>query len=516
MASSLDYLLSFRDPGVAPQARALVTFVEEISQSVGSGRGSNQAFQGLLDHCVEALRASKGSLMLVDPVDEQELYVEASKNVARERIATLRFKLGEGIAGHVLDTGDLICLADAAADPRYLPGSQGDGHVQILAAPIPFTDRPMGVVSIERRADAPKFNEGDISLLKVVAAVAGAVLQNLRLREDLEQRVINLATVQQVGNLLISTLDGEKLLQSLVTYVGEVLGGRSCVVYILEEKTGRFTALSAFGEKPEDPPVVFAGQGSVGRVAEKCVPLLIQNAESHSDFEPRFECFPEAKNLILAPLIAKSGLLGVILVTDRKSGQPFRESDLEMLGMFAGHAAAALDNVRLYEKLERAATTDDLTQLANRRSFQESLEKEVARADRYGHDLSLLMLDIDHFKKVNDDYGHSVGDQVLRALGGVLRTQLRNIDIPTRYGGEEFAIIMPHTPKPFAVNVAERLRVSVEGSNFFEDDRLRTVTVSIGVAAYPTDATDMDTLIGAADNALYEAKHGGRNRVAVA
>lgn len=515
MVSPADYLLSLRGPGLDPQVEALVTFIEEISSTLGSRKEGSETLRCLLDHCADALHATKASLMLLDPLSD-ELRIEASQNVPLSRVANLRLKPGEGIAGHVLQTEEPICLSSAEADPRYLPGCGQGGDVQILSVPIPLCARTVGTINIERPIDSPRFNDGDVALLRVIAAITGSAVQNLRLRNGLEQRVINLATVQQIGNLLVSTLDGEKLLRSLVTYVGEVLSAKACALYTLEEQTGCLRMRSSFGDSPEGAHALFPGQGSVGCVAERCVPLLIRDSAAHSDFDARFECYPEASSLLLAPLIAKGGLLGVLVVADRQSGQPYRDSDLEMLTLFASQAASALDNVRLYAKLERAATTDDLTGLANRRSFQEVLEKEVARAGRYGHSLSLLMLDIDHFKEVNDSYGHTVGDEVLRRLGKVLRTDLRNIDLPARYGGEEFAVIMPHTPKPYAGSVAERLRMNVEESNLFHTDRLRTVTVSIGVAAYPVDATDVDSLIDAADNALYQAKREGRNRVVIA
>jgi diguanylate cyclase (GGDEF)-like protein len=220
--------------------------------------------------------------------------------------------------------------------------------------------------------------------------------------------------------------------------------------------------------------------------------------------------------------------------------QPFEQDEQELVRLIANQVAAAVENARLYDRLESQAITDGLTGLYNHRFFYDRLSAEVTRARRYGFQLSLLMLDLDDFKRFNDEFGHPAGDRVLAGVGAVLREQLRkDVDVPCRYGGEEFAIILPHTPSPGAATVGrrltekvgallsgedkvdpawltgERVRRSIEGAPFpgRGPDETTHITVSVGIATYPDQSNDAESLVGNADKALYVAKHRGKNRV---
>jgi len=181
---------------------------------------------------------------------------------------------------------------------------------------------------------------------------------------------------------------------------------------------------------------------------------------------------------------------------------------LSMVERFVSHGTLALRNAWLLEQVRRMATVDALTGVANRASFDAAVSAEVGRASRLRDDVSLLMIDIDHFKRLNDVYGHQVGDQVLRLVGATLNRVCREFDTPARYGGEEFAVLLPSTAKEPATEVAERIRTAIASMPSGLD-----VTVSVGVATFPFDAADPDALVGAADKALYASKRGGRNQV---
>jgi diguanylate cyclase (GGDEF)-like protein len=182
-----------------------------------------------------------------------------------------------------------------------------------------------------------------------------------------------------------------------------------------------------------------------------------------------------------------------------------------MVEQFAAHGALALRNAWLLEQLERLATTDGLTGTANRRAFDAILERELERAARGRESLALIMVDLDHFKKLNDLHGHQVGDEVLRTVGDTLLSSCRQFDTVARYGGEEFVLVMPNCEPTEAAAAAERLRTWVA-----ELQTVVPVTASLGVASFPADALDPTGLIEAADTALYESKRAGRNRVTLA
>jgi diguanylate cyclase (GGDEF)-like protein len=173
------------------------------------------------------------------------------------------------------------------------------------------------------------------------------------------------------------------------------------------------------------------------------------------------------------------------------------------------HTALALRNARLLGENERLATRDSLTGLANRRLFDESLQREVARSQRLDTPLSLLVLDVDHFKQVNDTYGHQTGDAVLREVADALASNTKNYDVAARYGGDEFVVLLPGCSRDDAVRVAERVRHGVAHAV-----GEAPVTISAGVATVPDNASDAERLMAAADAALYDAKRTGRDRVA--
>jgi diguanylate cyclase (GGDEF)-like protein len=205
--------------------------------------------------------------------------------------------------------------------------------------------------------------------------------------------------------------------------------------------------------------------------------------------------------------------VGVISIA--RHGREFSEQERELFGYLAGQATLSIENVDLHETVSQQAVTDELTGLFNVRQFHERLEGEIERADRFGTPLSLVMLDIDKFKSVNDNYGHQQGDRVLVEVARVMHRLSRDVDLPARYGGEEMAVVLPQTDLRGAEQLAERMRVAIESLQIqrLDGGGLLPITASFGVASFPAIAGDKTSLIATADAALYRAKRGGRNRV---
>jgi diguanylate cyclase (GGDEF)-like protein len=219
---------------------------------------------------------------------------------------------------------------------------------------------------------------------------------------------------------------------------------------------------------------------------------------------------PGARNVVVSPITAEGEHLGVA-VGEWGGGNDARipTSTVRALAQASMHTALALRNARLLGENERLATRDSLTGLANRRLFDESLQREVARAERLTTPVSLLVLDVDHFKQVNDTYGHQTGDAVLREVADALVANTKNYDVAARYGGDEFVVLLPGCHRGDAMRVAERVR-----SGIARAVGEAPVTVSAGVATVPDNASDAERLMAAADAALYEAKRTGRDKVA--
>jgi diguanylate cyclase (GGDEF)-like protein len=205
--------------------------------------------------------------------------------------------------------------------------------------------------------------------------------------------------------------------------------------------------------------------------------------------------------------------VGVISIARR--GREFSDQERDLFAYLAGQATLSIENVDLHETVQQQAVTDELTGLFNVRQFHSRLDNEIERAERFGQPMSLVMLDIDKFKSVNDTYGHQQGDRVLVEVARVLRRLSRDVDLPARYGGEEMAVVLPQTDLRGAELGAERMRAAIEGMQIqrLDGGGLLPITASFGVASFPAEAGDKTSLIAAADAALYRAKRGGRNRV---
>jgi diguanylate cyclase (GGDEF)-like protein len=209
---------------------------------------------------------------------------------------------------------------------------------------------------------------------------------------------------------------------------------------------------------------------------------------------------------------------GATAITIMRERQSFSDEQRGVLRYLAAQASTSIENIALHEQVSQQAVTDELTGLANNRALRRWMDNESERAERFGHPLSLLMVDLDDFKAVNDTYGHLQGDEVLRALGRILRRESRGIDEPARYGGEEFAVGLPETGAEGALEVAERVRARIAAQEIplVDGDGSIAITASIGVATFPVSAGDVRSLFSAADDALYRAKRSGKNRVEIA
>lgn len=253
------------------------------------------------------------------------------------------------------------------------------------------------------------------------------------------------------------------------------------------------------------------GEGIAGTVFLERKPIITNLGSA----DPRFitkEVLSNTKSLLCVPLVAKGEVIGVINITNKKHNKLFNQKDLEFIESLANQAAIAIDNAKLYE----LATKDGMTKLYIYRHFYTLLENELRRCSRYNRNLSLLMMDIDNFKSVNDTYGHLIGDMILKRLAAVLQETVRKVDIPARYGGEEFVVILPETSKDNAVTIAERIRKNISEIKVNANETTTiSPTVSIGIAQYSTDGHEPKELINAADTALYHSKHNGKNTVSL-
>jgi diguanylate cyclase (GGDEF)-like protein len=283
---------------------------------------------------------------------------------------------------------------------------------------------------------------------------------------------------------------------------------------LVEEDRARVVAARGFPDlaRALEVEVSLADDPAFQEVVETHQPIILEDATT----DPRFRGLggtDYVRGWICAPLIVRDTVIGLLTLDNRQPGV-YDEDDAALVQTFAGHAALAVENARLYQETRYMALTDGLTGLYNSRHFYHVLEQELLRSERHGHTFSLLMFDLDDFKSYNDRYGHLAGDDLLRELADLIRSLIRRSDTAFRYGGEEFMLILPETPRPDALALAERLRQAVQEHAFVvrEGIPLGRITISIGVATYPEDAQDVEGLVNAADMALLRAKK-SKNRV---
>lgn len=303
----------------------------------------------------------------------------------------------------------------------------------------------------------------------------------------------------------------QKVVKRMTLSLQKVLGADECSILILDEGSRELAFSESSGlSKWEVGNIRFRmGEGVAGWVARYKKPVLIPDV----NIDPRFVQFSKQRrriqSMICVPLVTKRTLIGAVSLTTRNSDHVFSEEQLEIAVLLAAHISLALENNRLYE----ISVSDGLTNLYNRRYLEGRLHKELAYSKRFHKPLTVLMADIDFFKRLNDTHGHQAGDHALRTFGEILTNSLREYDVVARYGGEEFVVLLPSTPKNQGGSIAERIRVSVARHDFKFRQISYSLTTSIGVAAYPENADTPEGLVRKADFALYQAKGQGRNQV---
>jgi diguanylate cyclase (GGDEF)-like protein len=319
--------------------------------------------------------------------------------------------------------------------------------------------------------------------------------------------------LDRMGGALQRTLDLQGMLEVVLDTAAVTLGAAAGALF-LRRPTGSDLGLEvAQGYGASRGAGLAAGEGIAGRAAEGQAVLVPRDeARAARPVEP------EADTAMAVPLVRGLRIIGVIALYGRATLEPFDEDDVRILTSFAGQASVAIENVLLHQETRQLSITDGLTGVWNRRYLELSLRKEIERASRFDRPLSVLLVDIDRFKRVNDRFGHQRGDEVLvdltQRLIGSIRTQ---IDFVSRYGGEEFVLVLPETACEGATVVAEKVRSAIRDAPFDGDSEpALQITVSVGVASYPTDGLTAEDLIRASDQAMYRAKRAGRDRVETA
>ncbi len=336
------------------------------------------------------------------------------------------------------------------------------------------------------------------------------------LNKELKKKIYNLHNLFQVSTNVYAIFDINHLFNSLLLTILGQLGAKSATIFLTAgDGEGRLIPKFYKGMRSEEiSNLVLKRKGGFPRfIAGKGIPVLASQIDESLSKEREFAQLRELELELFAPLLVSGELMGILALGGRMNGEPYHPEDLEMLAILTNMAGVAIGNVKEYKKVEKLSYTDGMTDLHNYRYFSNRLEEEIIRAKRYDRPLSLIILDVDYFKNYNDNLGHQQGDLALRELSEILRKSVRKIDVVSRYGGEEFCVIMPEVKSAGCKKFMERLRKKVEDHHFpgEEVQPQGQITISLGGATFPQDAAAMDELIYKADFSLYEAKRKGRN-----
>lgn len=484
-----------------------VAILYDASQAVLSTFDLDEVLNRILAIIKDYFQLQNGGVMLLDK-NRQELSVRAHFGHGGVDSGE-SVPVGQGITGTAAKVKRPIYAPDVSKDPRYINVVKETRSE--VAIPLMVRDEVVGVLDFQ--SDQLDYFKPDmVDLLTLFSTQASLALENARLYSLERKRAEQLEAINAVAQQTTTLLDLDELLTVVCRLLLERFNNIDHVAVLLSEPEGLRVRAYEGRLTPKVPmgSLLAPGTGLVSRALAESRSVIESDV---TRVESYFAGFVETRSEMCVPLICVGEKLGV-LALDSAVRNAFDVEDIQPLESVADICAAAIQNANYFERMRQLAYVDGLTGIHNRRHFEMRIGDELERASRFQRRIAVLMLDIDHFKRLNDEFGHLLGDEVLRGVAGILKQQLRKVDVVCRYGGEEFAVLVPETTGDNAVLVAEKLRRQVESHLF--PGVPRPVTISCGVADYPTHGLTRDEVVAAADGALYRAKQTGRNRVVAA
>lgn len=483
-----------------------------ITREVNSGLDPQATLESIVDVGLDVLEAEAGMIAILD---KQGRYVAKACRNLPPGLCGSSLEQGQGAVGLAIEERRTIAISDYQHYDRALTEIKEKGITSTLAAPVIMGSEVIGGLSFGTTRPETSYTEEECEFLEILARQLSVIIGNVRLLEEARRRADYLSTINEISGSFASVLEPEALFEKIYREVRRVIPMEAFFVATYHPQKREIELAFLIDDGKRCPPTRFKlDDGPTSKVIMTGKPFVV-HVEARNDVEG-------ARWLGHNPDPTRSGIIvpmrvgpHVVGAMSTQSYQPnaYGPEEIELLTTIAASAAIALENARLYQTARELSLTDDLTDLGNYRFFCNALEREIERAKRSGSPLSLVMMDSDSLKYVNDRYGHAIGDMHLIHLAEMMRAVSRKSDTLARYAGDEFMIILPNTRKEDAGVVAERLRGRVENSPLSVDGSPVVTTVSIGVASFPEDGSTVDELVNAVDTALYKAKRQGKNRV---
>ncbi len=474
-----------------------------------------KTFYDTVLNTIGVLFNAKTVMLMIREDGSENFSAEAVFGYAKESLAEVRVNETNNLINEVVIKKDIVTTSEVF---EILKAGFPNVFTSLKIFPITINNRVDGLITIFNT----QIQSQDEKLLKVFCQCISIAMGNhilMSARENIENRV--LASLQSL-NAIASCIDSGDLFTNIVEKSAEVIGAEQGSIMLLDEETHEIEVKATKGLNLAilSHIRIRPGEGIAGSVLEAGVPMVVNNIEEDNRVSRSNRVRYKTKSFISLPLKIRNKSIGVLNLADKRDGTDFSGNDVKLLEAIALYSAVAIERRVYYQSsidLRKISITDPLTSLLNRRYFEERISEEMERSKRHRQPFSLIILDIDNFKSLNDTYGHLCGDEILKTTTGVIRRCVRIIDIAARYGGEEFAIILPTTDKNDASLIGERIRSEIEGTLCLVKNIGKTlsITVSLGIASFPDDASTVEELINNSDRALYSAKNLGKNRVVI-
>lgn len=468
---------------------------------------------------------AKQAVVLGANRDRSEFRPIYSQGVVQDELRDVHYRPRQGILWQLVKAGEPFAVIDSQGNPMFRRDFEETGLERLSSSwwvPLRTKDEILGIVTLDR----PCNSEGDSRFFHLLASQGATALENARLYQELEasrrelrHQMNKLSMLYDVGRALNVIDDRNRLLTEILGRAADIAEAEKGSIMLFDETNEELVVQVVRGIDAVTEQKILngeieckrlkRGEGIAGTVAGTGEPLVVNDVREGSAFVDSNTS--RVSSILCVPLRVHGDVIGVLNITNKIKGKQFSEDDLQIIQQVADQAAVAIHNARLYEM----AVTDSLTRLYIRRHLFQRLAEELRRARRYGHPISVLMIDIDHFKRLNDTFGHPCGDKVLVEVSRILKRSVRETDLVGRYGGEEFCLVLPETDAEGAVIVADRVHSSLAALDFQWDGTPITVTVSGGIASFPEQASAMEAVIACADAALYHSKRNGRNRTTI-
>lgn len=430
---------------------------------------------------------------------------------------------GNGIVGEIAETEETFVSGNLTLYNKDLGYYRGNEAVQFVFG-VPIISRKkefLGALIIDFR-EKPNFRESHKDAMNRFAEIAAALLTNIKMRKDQERNAAQFHLFYESSKSFSATNNNMEIIEELLGFIrksGEI-SRATAVAYLEETEECRIIGVSSDSQELQKGHSFKAANSIVMSSMKKSVIEYVTDyseiRETTPLYAPGESLNPKIKSILIIPFKKTGAEYKIAIVVESYKDNFFNDDEYrESIKTLVKNGSMGYEKAILYQKMQEQATTDGLTKLCNHRTFQEHLHEGVIRSHRYKRPLSLLLMDIDHFKNFNDTYGHQIGDQVLKVIAECLRSTVRSTDLPARYGGEEFVVVLPESGVEDAMRLGERVRANIEQRIINTEKGQLHVTVSIGVATLGVHASTQDQLIATADAAMYNSKKSGRNRVTV-